>query len=195
MVLSMAATEQADTATTRYVALLRGVNVSGHAKVPMAELRELIEGLGFLDVATYLNSGNAVFTAPTADESTLAAELERALLGHFGVPVSCLVRSGCYLRAVADANPYPEQARTGRLVHAVFLSERVGPERLAVLDPAGFAPDEYRLGEQVVYLHLPNGVGRSKLAEAVMRPSVLRGVTATARNWNTVRKLVELTGI
>ena len=113
---------------------------------------------------------------------------------HFGFAVPCLVRSGGYLRAVADANPYPEQAANGKLVHATFLSEPVGPERLASLDAAKFAPEEYRLGDRVIYLHAPNGLGRSELAAALGRSSLLTGVTATTRNWNTVAKLVELTG-
>lgn len=183
-------------APTVYAALLRGVNVGGKAKVPMAELRLMLEELGHREVRTYLNSGNAVFSSPSADEDVLGAQMEQAIERRFGFPVSCLVRSGGYLRAVAEANPYAEQAAAGgKTVHATFLSAPVGPELLETVPPERFRPDEYHLGERVLYLHLPNGLGRSKLAEALARPSAqLKGVTATTRNWNTVAKLVELTG-
>jgi uncharacterized protein (DUF1697 family) len=175
-----------------YVALLRGVNVGGHAKVAMPELRRLLGESGFCAVRTHLNSGNVVFTAPPEDESLIAARLEQIIADHFGLTVRCLVRGGDYLRAVMAANPFPGQAADGKIVHATFLSGRVGPDQLAALDAVTFAPDEYRLGDRVIYLHLPGGLGRSKLAESLARPAVLKGVTATTRNWNTVTRLAEM---
>ncbi|QXE34133.1 DUF1697 domain-containing protein [Streptomyces sp. GMY02] len=199
--------------TTTYAALLRGINVSGHKRVPMAELRDVLAGLGHRDVRTYLQSGNAVFTADTdstgasgpggsggsagsggaADESALAAGLERAVEERFGFRVDCLVRGAAYLRAVAEECPFPAATLEGRQLHATYFSEPVDPERLASLDPAVYLPEEFRLGDRVLYLYAPNGVGRSKLAEALARPALFKGITATSRNWNTVLKLVELT--
>ncbi|WP_037575226.1 DUF1697 domain-containing protein [Phaeacidiphilus oryzae] len=181
----------------RYAALLRGINVGGHARVPMAELRKLMEGLGHTAVQTHLNSGNAAFTAPAGRSAALQAELEEAIAAHFGFRVACLVRDGGYLRAVAEANPYPEEAAAdGKKVHAVFLSEQPsgGAEALAAAVPPGpFAPEGYALGDRVLYLDLPNGIGRSKLPEALGRSAPLKPCTTTARNWNTVLRLVELT--
>ena len=182
------------TMTTTYAALLCGINVSGHRKVPMPELRSLLEGLGHRDVRTYLQSGNAVFTTD-ADEpdDTLAAAAEKAVEQHFGFRVDTLVRSAAYLAAVADACPFPAAELEGRQLHVTYFSEPLGAERFASVDQAAFLPEEFRLGDRVLYLYAPDGLGRSKLAEAVSRPSLLKGVVATSRNWNTVTKLVEMT--
>lgn len=179
--------------TTTYAALLRGINVSGHRRVPMADLRELLSGLGHGDVRTYLQSGNAVFTSASEDESALATALERAIEQRFGFGVDCLVRDGAYLRAVADACPFPADTLEGKQLHLTFFSEPVGPERFASLDQDRYLPEEFRLGDRALYLYAPNGLGRSKLGDALARPALFKGITATSRNWNTVLKLVELT--
>ncbi|WP_069169451.1 DUF1697 domain-containing protein [Streptomyces griseus] len=179
--------------STMYAALLRGINVSGHRRVPMAELRTLLADLGHGDVATHLQSGNAVFTSASEDEDALRAELERAIEARFGFPVDCLVRPGAYLAAVAGACPFPAAELEGRQLHATFFDRPVDAARFAALDPAAFRPEEFRLGERVLYLYAPEGLGRSKLAEALGRPALTRGLVATSRNWNTVAKLVEMT--
>ncbi|MBT2491579.1 DUF1697 domain-containing protein [Streptomyces sp. ISL-96] len=183
--------------TTTYAALLRGINVSGHKKVPMAQLRALLTELGHRDVRTYLQSGNAVFTtdvdASAAAEDALAAALERAIETHFGFSVDCLVRSGAYLKAVADACPFPAAELQARQLHVTYFSGPVAPDRFASIDPAAYLPEEFRLGDRVLYLYAPDGLGRSKLAEVLARPALLKGVTGTTRNWNTVTKLVEMT--
>ncbi len=178
----------------RYAALLRGINVGGSKKVPMAELRPLLEGLGHGDVQTYLQSGNAVFSSAQQDPAVLARQLEAAIETHFGFRVACLVLDGAYLRAVAEACPFPAAELEGKQLHATFCSEQPGPERFAALDEASYLPEEYRLGDRVLYLYAPDGLGRSKLAEALAKPAVVKGIDVTTRNWNTVVKLVELTG-
>ncbi|WP_030294214.1 DUF1697 domain-containing protein [Streptomyces katrae] len=179
--------------TKKYAALLRGINVGGAKKVPMAELREVLTGLGHTEVQTYLQSGNAVFAGTEKDPAALARELERAIEAHFGFAVRCLVVDGGYLRAVADACPFPAAELEGKQLHATFLSEQPGEERFASIDGPAYLPEEYRIGDRVVYLYAPNGLGRSKLAEALARPAVFKGIDATTRNWNTVARLVELT--
>jgi uncharacterized protein (DUF1697 family) len=179
--------------STRYAALLRGINVGGHRRVLMPELRDLLTELGHRDVATYLQSGNAVFTSDAGDEQALTDPLERAVEKHFGFPVDCLVRSGPYLSAVADACPFPAAELAGKQLHVFFFSQPVGPERFASIDAEAYLPEEFRLGVRALYLYAPDGIGRSKLAEALARPGLYKGVTATSRNWNTVVKLVELT--
>ncbi|AYV30559.1 DUF1697 domain-containing protein [Streptomyces sp. CJ_13] len=182
--------------TKKFAALLRGINVGGARKVPMAELRQVLEGLGHGDVQTYLQSGNAVFsTARTdPDPTALARELEAAIEAHFGFTVPCLVVDGAYLRAVADACPFPAAELEGKQLHATFFSEQPGAERFAGIDGPSYLPEEYRVGDRVVYLYAPNGLGRSKLGEVLARPAVVRGIDVTSRNWNTVVKLIELTG-
>lgn len=110
--------------TKKYAALLRGINVGGAKKVPMAELREVLAGLGHTDVQTYLQSGNAVFASTEKDMAALARDLERAVEAHFGFAVRCLVVDGGYLRAVAEACPFPAAELEGRQLHATFLSEQ-----------------------------------------------------------------------
>ncbi|MGW5847716.1 DUF1697 domain-containing protein [Streptomyces sp. NPDC055254] len=180
--------------TTTYAALLRGINVGGNKKVPMAELRSVLEGLGHGDVQTYLQSGNAVFSSAGEDPAALTRQLEAAIEAHFGFRVPCLVVEGGYLRAVAEACPFPAAELEGKQLHATFCSEQPGAERFAALDAAAYLPEEYRIGDRVVYLYAPDGLGRSKLAEALARPAVVKGIDVTTRNWNTVLKLVELTG-
>ncbi|MFE3018800.1 DUF1697 domain-containing protein [Streptomyces sp. NPDC059256] len=180
--------------TTRYALLLRGINVGGSRKVPMAALREVLAELGHSDVTTYLQSGNAAFSSSSGDdEQALAAALERAIEKHFGFNVDCLVRDHAYLTAVRDDCPFPADELESKQLHVTYYSEQVAADRLAAVDRAAFAPEDFRLGDRALYLYLPEGLGRSKLAETLAKPRLLPGVIATTRNWNTVRKLVELT--
>jgi uncharacterized protein (DUF1697 family) len=179
---------------TTYAALLRGINVGGSRKLPMADLRTLLAGLGHTGVRTYLQSGQAVFTAGHGDEESLAAELTRAIEERFGFTVDVLVRDHAYLRSVAEACPFPAAELEARQLHVTYFSAPAGPERFAEIDQAAFLPEEFRLGDRALYLYAPDGLGRSRLAEALSRPRVTKGLIATTRNWNTVVKLVELTG-
>ncbi|MEU7295810.1 DUF1697 domain-containing protein [Streptomyces exfoliatus] len=180
--------------TQTYALLLRGINVSGHRKVPMPELRTVLEELGHRNARTYLQSGNAVFTTDsTAGEDALTTRIEDAIESRFGFRVDCLVRDGDYLAAVADACPFPAAELQGKQLHAFYLSGPADPERFAAIDRAAYLPEDFALGDRVLYLHVPEGLGRSKLADVLTRPSVVKGLVVTARNWNTVVKLVEMT--
>ncbi|MBZ6112280.1 MULTISPECIES: DUF1697 domain-containing protein [Streptomyces] len=180
--------------TTRYAALLRGINVGGARKLPMADLRALLEELGHGGVRTHLQSGQAVFTSEHGDEESLAAELARAIEKRFGFPVDVLVRDHAYLRAVAEACPFPAADLEPKQLHVTYFSAPVDEERFAPVDRSAFRPEEFRLGDRALYLYAPDGLGRSRLAGALARPRVNKGLTATTRNWNTVTRLVELTG-
>jgi uncharacterized protein (DUF1697 family) len=179
---------------TTYAALLRGINVGGAKKVPMAELRTLMEGLGHDSVRTYLQSGQAAFTSDHGDEESLAAEFTAAIERHFGFSVDVIVRDHAYLAAIADNCPYPAAELEGKQLHVTYFSEPVGADRFAAVDQPAFLPEEFKLGDRALYLYTPNGLGRSKLAEQLAKPRVNKGLIATTRNWNTVVKLVELTG-
>jgi uncharacterized protein (DUF1697 family) len=180
--------------TTTYAALLRGINVGGSRKVPMADLRTLMEDLGHGGVRSYLQSGQAVFTADHGDEETLAAELAGAIEKRFGFAVDVIVRDHAYLKAIAEACPFPAAELEGRQLHVTYFSAPVDVDRFAEIDRAAYLPEEFRLGDRVLYLYAPNGLGRSKLAEHLSKPRLNKGVIATSRNWNTVVKLVEMTG-
>lgn len=175
-----------------YAALLAAVNV-GKRKVPMADLRTVLAGLGYTDVRTYLASGNAVFAADDAPDAA-AAKISAALGDRFGFEVRCLVRDRSYLSAIVAACPFPADQVEGKQLHATFYSAPVSEDRYEDIDRAAFLPEEFRLGDRVMYLHLPGGIGRSPLAMALAKPAGrLKGITATGRNWNTVKALVEMT--
>jgi uncharacterized protein (DUF1697 family) len=178
---------------TTYAALLRGVNVGGGRKMPMAELRAALEELGHGDVRTYLQSGQAVFTAHRGDQEALAAELAEALGKRFAFACEVLVRDHAYLAGVVEACPFPAAELEGRQLHVTFLDRDVDDAHFAALDREAYLPEEFRIGDRALYLYLPNGMGRSRLAEQLARPRLAKGLVATTRNWNTVLKLVDLT--
>ncbi len=173
---------------TSYAALLRGINVGGHKKVPMAELRAVMTGLGWSDVRTYLQSGNAVFSTDDADPGPT---LESAVAEHFGFTVPCLVRTSDELRAVAAACPLPVSGLDPAKVLVLFIEEEPAPDHFAGIDAAAYAPDEFRHVGRAVYCYFPGGMGRSKLADALA--AVRPRLTMTGRNWRTVERLIELT--
>ncbi|WP_320783672.1 DUF1697 domain-containing protein [Streptomyces sp. CRN 30] len=179
---------------TTFAALLRGINVGGHRKIPMAGLRGLLEELGHTAVATHLQSGNAVFsTDGDDDEDNLAAGIVQLLEKRFGFPVDVLVRDHAYLRAVREACPFPAADLQPRQLHVTYFSAPVDADRFAHLDRPSFLPEEFRVGDRALYLYAPDGLGRSRLADTLARPRLLEGLIATTRNWNTVVKLEELT--
>ena len=179
--------------TTTYAALLRGINVGGSRKVPMADLRTLMEDLGHDGVRSYLQSGQAVFTADHGDEESLAAELTDAIEKRFGFSVDVIVRDHAYLKAIADNCPFPAAELEGKQLHVTYFSAPVDAERFAEIDREAYLPEEFRLGDRALYLYAPDGLGRSQLAVHLAKPRINNGLIATSRNWNTVVKLVELT--
>ncbi|MFE7777166.1 DUF1697 domain-containing protein [Streptomyces sp. NPDC057445] len=180
--------------TYAYALLLRGINVGGHRKVPMADLRAVLAELGHGDVRTYLQSGNAAFTSAMRDEARIAADIGRAVERRFGFAVDLLVRGGPYLRAVVEDCPFPAAGLEGKQLHVTYLSDNVDPGRLASIDAKAFLPEEFRPGDRALYLYAPDGLGRSKLAAVLARPALYEGIVATSRNWNTVVRLADMTG-
>ncbi len=182
-----------------HVALLRGINLAGHNKVAMAELRELVGSLGHADVATYIQSGNVVFTSDQSDTAALAAALEQAIATSLSVPCRVVVLSREELAQVARDNPYADEPNL-RAVHAVFLSGDPGPdvaERVAaaqqIADKQG-SRDTAQIVGRTIFLHTPDGYGRSDLAAALVKLGQKKTdtVTGTARNWATVTKLLTM---
>lgn len=174
----------------KYVALLRGVNVGGHAKLPMADLRKVLEDLGYTDVTTYLQSGNAVFTSPQGNPEVLEHEIEEALTRDLGLSTRVMLRTGSELEALIENNPFPAAAVKPTTLFAAFLSAPMDLERLDAVNLDQFEPDQFRPADRAIYLWYPNGAGRSKLSSAFLERRL--GVAATARNWNTVTKLRDL---
>ena len=174
---------------TRYVALLRGINVGGHRKVPMADLRRMLEGLGYDAVATLLQSGNAVFEAPEQPTEELIAVLEAAIAEEFGFDVPVMVRTGAEMRAVVAANPL--EVRDPARLAVAFLGGVLDPKVWAAIEPDGYAPEELRSGERELYMYFPDGLGKARFDPALLARR--DGPRATVRNWNTVTKLAAMT--
>jgi uncharacterized protein (DUF1697 family) len=182
-----------------HVALLRGINVGGNNKVAMADLREVVASLGHPNVSTYIPSGNVLFTAREGDAAAataLAAGLERAIEKAFGLRLRVVVLSRAELAQVISDNPYQAEPNP-RLVHAMFFPAEPGPqvrESVAAAEQQAAAKggrDEATVVGHTLFLHTPDGYGRSELAVRLARA---RGPAAdgTARNWATVTKLLAL---
>lgn len=172
-----------------YVALLRGINVGGKNAVPMGELRSLLTSLGHADVVTHIQSGNAVFGSARAGPE-IAVELEERLEQAFGVRVAVLLRTSTELADIAANNPFLAPGADVSKLHAVFLADEPAPAAVSALDPDRSPPDELAVRGRQIYLRLPNGAGRTKLTVDHFERRL--GTRATARNWRTVTKLLEL---
>jgi uncharacterized protein (DUF1697 family) len=175
----------------RYVVMLRAVNLGGYGKLSMADLRALLEKLGYGRVETYIQSGNAVFDAKgpaAAVAKAVAASLEKMM----GASVGVVVRTHDELSRVIAANPFAaEAAADGARVHVVFLAAAAkdataGLNRIVEQYPN--RRDRYHLAGDTLYLHLPDGAAETKFTGRPMDRAV-SGVMWTARNWNTVMKL------
>ncbi|TJZ51076.1 DUF1697 domain-containing protein [Streptomyces piniterrae] len=176
---------------SRQIALLRGINVGGHNSFPKARQVALAESLGFGEVSVLLQTGNIVFADPGMPPEETARAIEDRISAELGLSVPVVVRTRDELAAAIAANPFPQAAAEPKSLHMTFLSAvPTDTARLDALDLAAFAPDRFRLIGRELYLWCPNGIGRSKLADAISRAPL--GVTATSRNWNTVTKLLAL---
>jgi uncharacterized protein (DUF1697 family) len=171
---------------TRYIALLRGINVGGHNRVPMAALRTICESIGCTNVATYIQSGNVVLTS-TLGPAELGSRLESAISDALGVSPAVMIRTAQQFAAVPEANPFPEADPA--TLHVLFLTTTPDTELVAGLSTLDSAPEELAVRGTEVYFHLPNGLGRAKLPELYGRRIKIPG---TMRNWRTVIKLVDM---
>lgn len=169
-----------------YIALLRGINVGGRHGLKMEALREVIEAAGATKVETYIQSGNAVFTHPARTAGPLAATLATAITKAAGFAVPVVLRTRAELAAVVAENPYPGVAHDK--LHVLFTGARIAPAGFGAIDAGAFAPETWSLAAREVYLHLPGGMGASKLAVRVSRLLA----EATARNWRTVETLARM---
>jgi uncharacterized protein (DUF1697 family) len=174
-----------------YIALLRGINVGGHNAVAMAELRKLAADLGFSGVATLLQSGNLVFTAGKRSVNALESLLERETAERLGVTADYVVRSADEWKAVIAGNPFPKQAKDdpGHLV-VVFLKTPSPPKSVEALRDSIVGPEIVHGSGKQLYIVYPDGIGRSKLTGTLIEKRL--GTRGTARNWNTVLKLLAL---
>ena len=175
-------------AMTVWVLMLRGVNVGGAGRLPMAAFRDMLRGLGLADVQTYIQSGNAVFRSdlPAAElEAAIGAGIEAS----FGFRPALFLREARQLAAALAENPFPEAAETPKSLHLFFLATAAPGADLAALAALAAPSEAFHLSDTVFYLHAPEGIGRSALAERL--PRHLK-VPMTARNLRTVAALADM---
>lgn len=171
---------------TRYVALLRGINVGGHNKVPMPALRTLCESIGCTEVSTYIQSGNVVLSSALSAPD-LGAALEKTIADQLGVAPAVMIRTHRQLVDAAAANPFPD-AEPGHL-HIGFLATELNSEQREKLAEFEHPSEEIAVRGTEVYFHLPNGMGRAKLPELYNRRIK---VPTTVRNWRTLTTLIDM---
>jgi uncharacterized protein (DUF1697 family) len=173
---------------TTYVALLRGINLGKARQVAMPRLTEVLTARGYADVRTQLRSGNVVLTSRLG-EAKLAADLSAAIEEEFGFAVPVVVRTGQEMAAVVAGDPFATEATDPARYLVTFLPEPPDPARVDAL-PKAEGGGDYLVRGRELYLWLPDGIQNTPLAS--WRWDTLIGVPGTARNWNTVRKLAEL---
>jgi uncharacterized protein (DUF1697 family) len=172
-----------------WVVLLRGINVGGANRLAMADLRDVMATLGHSEVVTYIQSGNVVVTNERVDRATLAAEISAEIGRRHGLTVSAVLRTPEELRASLAANPFTSEIDATR-VSITFLSDAPSAENVARLERDRFLPDQFVVVGGELYGHYPNGAGRSKMTLDYFEKRL--GVRGTARNLNTVSKLIDL---
>jgi uncharacterized protein (DUF1697 family) len=175
-----------------YVALIRGINLGPRNKIAMAELRDLLESRGLANVRTLISSGNVVFTSRRRNTSRLERQIERAINKRFRLDIRVLIRTADEFAAVVRENSLPESAAGGRRLFALFADRNPAQDRLDSIDRTAFGPEQFRVGDRVIYALVKQGVRGSRLLGALSDKRV--GVALTNRNWNTVMRLHELVG-
>jgi uncharacterized protein (DUF1697 family) len=172
---------------TVMIALVRGINVGGHNKLSMADLREAVSSCGYDTVETYIQSGNVLFETEGSDVEQAAGDVADAIAAASGLSVAVTVRTRDHLAAVIAGNPFVADDDEPTHHHVLFRTGTGAPELDDVAD--SFAPERAAAHDRDVYLHLPSGIGRSALATALGKRRDLDG---TVRNWRTTNKLLEL---
>jgi uncharacterized protein (DUF1697 family) len=173
---------------TRMAVLLRGVNVGKGNRIAMADFRALLAGLGYTDVKTLLNSGNAVFGSPGGSAGEAAARIEKALAAKLELPVRAVVLTAAETARIVEKNPLPGADNPSRLLVAVWSGPGVRA-KLAPLEKQDWGDEKLSVGPRAAFLWCPRGVIESRLSAAVYKAL---GETITSRTWATMKKLATL---
>jgi len=172
-----------------YIALFRGINVGGNNVLPMKELVARLESIGAQNVKTYIQSGNAVFQSQEANASLLSNKISAAINKSHGFEPQVFLLELAEMEQVVDANPFPEAEPEPKTLHIHFLASMPKNLDFAILESIKSERERFVLKDSVLYLHAPDGIGRSKLAANAEK---LLGVPVTSRNWRTVRKIMDM---
>jgi uncharacterized protein (DUF1697 family) len=173
------------------ISILRGINVGGKNKIPMAELKALYEKAGFKKVTTYIQSGNVVFLADNADISSLPDKIQQLIFKKYGFRVPVIIRTVEEMQLVINTNPMLKTKGIDvEKLHVTFLSDKPQKENLEKIAAYQYLPDEYIIGGKEVFIFCPNGYGNTKLSNTFFENKLK--VTATTRNWRTVNELLRM---
>jgi uncharacterized protein (DUF1697 family) len=175
-----------------YIAMLRGINVSGQKLIKMERLRTSLEALGFDEVRTCIQSGNIVFKTAKQSADGLAKKIADKILSEFGFPAPVLIRTAAEMSAVVTANPFSKEARIDESkLHVAFLSDSAPPAAKKTLAVLAAKPERFQVSGREIYLCFPDGYGSTKLSNSAIEKKL--SVSATTRNWKTVNVLLAMT--
>jgi len=174
----------------RYVAFLRGINVGGHNKIKMEILREMFAALRFENVKTYINSGNVIFETSETDENALTAEIERAIQSEFSLSIKVMIRTIDEIKDIIKNNPFAGQFENNKDLHVLFTDEELPEDKRRLLLSNNNGNEQFSVRNREIFCLLRVGVSDSLLGKDYIGKKLK--VSATARNWRTVNKILEL---
>ena len=173
------------------IVLLRGINVGGKNKLPMKDLVVILEDLGFENVRTYIQSGNAVGHSRRKPPAKMNSQISAVIGEAYGFEPSVLILTLEELEAAMASNPFPKATKEPKSLHLFLLSKKAKKPDLEKISAAKASSERFELTDRVFYLHAPDGIARSKLAANVEK---YLSVPTTARNWNSITKIAALAG-
>jgi uncharacterized protein (DUF1697 family) len=173
-----------------YVALLRSVNVAGHGRIAMAELKASFATLGYTDISTFIQTGNVIFRTPSKNTTKLATDIEQQLATDFGSSPAVILRTVRDLLRIGSSSPFANRGADPARHHVTFLAHAPSTDRLRAFSPPPSGRDELVVDGLEIYVNTPDGYATTKLTGTYVERHL--GVTTTTRNWNTVTKLCQL---
>ena len=173
----------------KYVAFLRGINVGGHNKIKMETLREMVAACGYKNVKTYINSGNVIFETNKTDNNALAAKIERAIKSAFSLDIKVMIRTIDEIEDIIVNNPFAGQFENDKDLHVFFLDEELPEDKRQLLLSNNNKNEQYAARNREIFCLLRVGVSDSLLGKDYIGKKLK--VSATARNWRTINKVIE----
>ncbi len=177
-----------------YIALLRGINVSGQKKIKMADLKLMFENLGFTSVSTYIQSGNVIFKSDKKETEIQRDIIKKEILKQFGFDVPVLILTSEIVTTIHQDNPFNERIEQGEIedtkMYFTLLASAPDPEAIKTLESDNYGKEEFKITPNVVYFFAANGYGKTKLNNNFFEKKL--GCNATTRNFKTIIKLLEL---
>lgn len=176
-----------------FITILRGINVSGKNIIRMNALQKMFENLGFQNVATYVQSGNVIFTYPVIDTDHLEKKISNQIEKEFGLDVPVIVLTIEELQHIVDNNPFSKDpGRDQKFLHVTFLSATPDSSDIKTIEDKRQSGEDISFAGKAVYLYCPNGYGKTKLTNNLLERKLK--VVATTRNWNTTTELLKMAG-